>query len=761
MRTVSKRCLLPSAVSPRTATLALGLLAAVSIAPAADYFWEGPTNGAVWTASSDGWSAGAPAWDSAAVTDTAVFDTNTLTASVSGLVFAGGLTVKKGGVLTVGAGAAVSNLAALALWDRSAIKLESGGRVFAKAGASFVLNSPLQWSTRGVIASTGAAGAGGVLDLNGSTFVTHGYNSLGYTCVVDNVTITNVGALEAHGRGGNFNALILTNYARLYVGGDMALSIDARDNRLTVCPNSVLDLGGRNITMNAGAGGGATPRCSLVIDGGAVTNVGATNFKSDNVSRDAGCIVVTNGGSLFTTNNCAIDCSNGVVAVTGTGSVWNLNNKILRVGNGGIGNSLRVGAGGLVTNVGDLAVIGGNAAVLEAGGRLCAATNGTSYFMLNGDSVSNTRGSISGGGGSAAGGVLDVGKAWFLPAGWNASGYACTLDNVTVTNAAAFEINRGGGSHTLMLTNGASLFCTSCNIGVDGSGNDTLTVSSGSVFNVGAGTLNMHAGGGQNNALLVSGGLVTNVSSVQFAAGNRTRQNSRVVVSAGGRLYTQNDSRIDISNGTVTVTDSGSQWDLNAKRILIGDGGTNNWLRLSSGGLVSRAAVVLSPGPNWISFNGGTLSAGVSGNLISGAGTGLVQSAGACIDTAGFNVTNTVPLAEDPASPGGGLVKLGAGSLTLAAAHAHTGATVVSNGVLRLALPAALSSATEVVVAPGATVDLAFSGTQTVRRLVVGGVLQTVNKPVGAAQLPGSLSGLGYLLPTEGAPPRGTLICVQ
>lgn len=109
----------------------------------------------------------------------------------------------------------------------------------------------------------------------------------------------------------------------------------------------------------------------------------------------------------------------------------------------------------------------------------------------------------------------------------------------------------------------------------------------------------------------------------------------------------------------------------------------------------------------------------------------------------------------------GSLTKLGAGVLTLAATNLYSGATGVSNGVLRLTHAQALAAGTDVSVAAGAKIRLDFTGTQVVHRLTVGGVLQTINKPVGSAQLSAALEGAGYLRPTEGSPTRGTLIRIQ
>jgi autotransporter-associated beta strand protein len=124
-----------------------------------------------------------------------------------------------------------------------------------------------------------------------------------------------------------------------------------------------------------------------------------------------------------------------------------------------------------------------------------------------------------------------------------------------------------------------------------------------------------------------------------------------------------------------------------------------------------------------------------------------------------FNRSNDLTVSNLVAGAGS-LTKLGAAVLTLTATNDYSGATLVSNGVLRLTHAQALAAGTDVSIAAGAKIRLDFVGTQVVHRLVIGGILQTINKPVGSAQLPAAIEGAGYLRPSDGAPVRGALIGV-
>ena len=103
------------------------------------------------------------------------------------------------------------------------------------------------------------------------------------------------------------------------------------------------------------------------------------------------------------------------------------------------------------------------------------------------------------------------------------------------------------------------------------------------------------------------------------------------------------------------------------------------------------------------------------------------------------------------------LVKSGIATQTLASVNTYIGSTAVSNGVLKVTQM--LPSGTDVHVATGAKLELAFEGTCTVRRLYVGGVLQERNKVYSSTNRRQALAGAGSLyVGAEGAAPHGTLI---
>lgn len=97
-------------------------------------------------------------------------------------------------------------------------------------------------------------------------------------------------------------------------------------------------------------------------------------------------------------------------------------------------------------------------------------------------------------------------------------------------------------------------------------------------------------------------------------------------------------------------------------------------------------------------FNGGTLHARAGSSDFLKAAHGInIRAGGAHIDSAGHNIT----INNDLTDAGGGLVKLGAGSLTLSGDSLYTASTIVSNGTLIVSAPNAFASSS-CIIASGA-----------------------------------------------------------
>ena len=106
-----------------------------------------------------------------------------------------------------------------------------------------------------------------------------------------------------------------------------------------------------------------------------------------------------------------------------------------------------------------------------------------------------------------------------------------------------------------------------------------------------------------------------------------------------------------------------------------------------------------------LDFNGGTLAAGTdNANFIHDLSAANVQAGGAVIDSAGHNVSINQALLD--AGGGGGLTKIGTGTLYLNGANTYTGPTLVNVGTLggTGAIAGPVTVASGAALAPGASI---------------------------------------------------------
>lgn len=762
------------------------ILGLTSAAMATDYTWTGPLTGGTWNTLTNNWSANCPGWSYEsnsipALTNIAVFNTSGLQAAVNGNVYPNGLRVRGGSQLTIPSGASVTNTAWLSLNGNSKILLGASAVLYSRASREG-FNSDGQGTTSFTFASADAPNAGGTLILeNTDEFWMNRVNVSSYKLIMDNVSLLNNSGSFQIARGGSYNFLILTNgatFKSLRTGQSFYMGIDAGQHTLMIFSNSVMNLANGYLRMRAG--GAHTKDHRIWVNGGTLTNFNSFVYGSDLPLCN---IVVTNQGKVFSTGTTTMDGSNCVTRVTGTNSLWYLSGGNLILGTSARNyNRLEVDNAGCLTNIGTMTVDGTNLLSLASGGMLSATNidlkNGGSIDILEGgvclpptgfqmglfNSAANaTVGYV---GSSDGKGVFDAKGYLFRSARYNASGVTCVVSRVAITNAGNVEVVRGGYWSTTIFTNGASLLASGANtsaVGVDGD-YASLFVYDNCVLNLGNRLL-MHAGAGGVSGyhqLVVSGGLITNVTDVVMTLdlSKRSAKLGTLRIDRGGRLYSKQNSSIDCSNGVAVVSGDASLWDMNSTTLTIGGAGLGgNELQLASGGMLSRAKIVLTPTQlvNRVTFDGGILKAGGAGALISGSGECLIKTNGAIIDSAGFSVANTIAMTEDPASKGGGLTKLGAGTLTLATGTLYTGDTVISNGTLSVS-ESFLSDAADVYVSSNAVFNLNFSGTDTVRSLYIGGVLQERGRSYGSNHASGCFTGTGFIKPLVGTPPSGTIV---
>lgn len=320
-------------------------------------------------------------------------------------------------------------------------------------------------------------------------------------------------------------------------------------------------------------------------------------------------------------------------------------------------------------------------------------------------------------------GTLQLGTGTALPDGAGRGNVVVSTNATLDLNDNSETINGLTGTGTVNNSGGAGIVLT---VGAgdasstwSGTANNTgagglalIKLGEGTFTIAGTNLLNNGAASQVNGGLLVitNGGWVETTGAEFWIGQNATT--GRVVV-AGGTLAMDNNwlaigRNNPLATGTLTVN-SGTVRKAGGGNIVLGSlGGTGNlivnggqvlntsmlWLGENTGangllqlngGLVQATQVRpngTTPNSSVANFNGGTLQAtAASADFIQS--TANIQAGGLILDSGGFAVTlATVPLQEDPASPGGGLTKTGAGTLYLNTANTYPGNTVVSGGTL-------------------------------------------------------------------------------
>ncbi len=199
------------------------------------------------------------------------------------------------------------------------------------------------------------------------------------------------------------------------------------------------------------------------------------------------------------------------------------------------------------------------------------------------------------------------------------------------------------------------------------------------------GTLTMGTGG--TNHLDVSGsGNAVRIGYLGLFGGSGT----------GGSTGTVTLANLD-STSQVVSTDN-STAILLGERVATASGSTTGTLNLVGGTLkITTTGTAIgtagSGGTSNLNIDGTTLKAGASSSTwIQGLTSAKIKSGGVTFDTNGYDIGVAQALLQDSGSTGGGLTKLGSGTLTLSGANTFTGATVISGGKLVVTNTSALLS---------------------------------------------------------------------
>jgi fibronectin-binding autotransporter adhesin len=375
------------------------------------------------------------------------------------------------------------------------------------------------------------------------------------------------------------------------------------------------------------------------ISGTAVVNINSWL----SIGRGGLGVINMSGGTLNKNNNGAFIVGDGGDAIVNISGGAISNDGELWVGSSGAGHfgTINMSDGSLVANnwfqVGRGAATallnfsGGTIHKTGVGGNFIIGDNNPGHVIQTGgifnDDAQYWIGNNNSGELDFTNGVLNVGDQLWIGQGGSGVGLF-NLDSGTVTVQSWISIGRNGGNGTLNLTGGSFTKGNSGNFSIGGDG-------------------------GATGALNQFGGNITNLSTYTW-------------LGQGG------------GHGT---------WTIDGGTAVLGilqfcESGNGSGILNFNHGVISASEVNCGvDGANGtFNFNGGTLqAAGNNANFFHGLGAAYIQAGGAVIDSQAFDVTVSQNLADNG---GGGLTKIGTGSLTLSGANTYAGPTLVNVGAL-------------------------------------------------------------------------------
>ncbi len=626
-----------------------------------------------------------------------------------------------------------------------------------------------------------------VLGDNNSTIQVYATNTIGVTTYVTNSTTATLNVFvpptvawldSADGGADNLWNLTSLNWTNTAGGGPLAFvqnDSTVFDNRgagspnvdiaQSVSPSSIQVNSTTDYTLMSSSGAGS-------LDGqGGITKLNSdtliidvTNNLSGPVTISAGKVQVGNGDALGSLGS-GVVTNNATLSINRGDATLNLGNVIHGSG------AISFDGSGSVTLSGNSDYTG-------------ASTVNSGILFLT---------SSNGFGSSSTGTTIANGAQVYITANVDvAEGF--TLNGVGDNNGA---LRKGGAG--LTTDSGPIVLAADSTIGVDGGAtlNVSNTISGNFVLTaIGGGTLGLIT----NNTL---GGFTLNNAVVNIGSQGALGSGPVMVAGAGrfvlatGMTFTNAVTANTISPGAVTglimvndntngtVTTVSGTLTFNATAASGNDfyGPLTSGLLNVTGPITNTATAVIGARDGFVRFSGGgsylefdenqgNTSIGANNGISTNALLSQGASGGASFDLNGFNqalagltdggvnakvITNSSATAStltmNPASPftysgslGGNLslVLNGSSSLQLTGTNTYTGNTTIKSGALQVSNPS-FSAGSTVTIASGTTLELDFTTTNLINKLVLNGVSQPAGLYTSTTS-PAFILGTGTLL---------------
>ena len=655
---------------------------------------------------------------------------------------------------------------------------------------SLILNEGSFFQGSGTLTTTNINYWGGPVKLNGRAFMNAAVVSINWTIAGD---ISGTGTLVRAGSGSS--TLWLTGTNNTYSGGTIISNgtLYAKypsslpgysDGRLTVAAGGTLavnvsngSLGFtadqiRDINLNAPFLGNSailsidTSTANLELPYELPRLMGLTKLGTNTLTlaRNAvlGNVVSYDGALNLYGNNI---CSGGLALVCGKANLTATNtfigsgdiyfgsspttNGTLTLGpgarltcGGGFRGSTANGSGAFYLDGGSFS---NSAAVGDLNFAFGRETNSYGYFRMTSGSVTAGRFQMAGNADNTSiakglarisGGTLNINEHFLL-----ARNVGCesvlTLDGGTIIHMSGSELSlaRQGGRSEINISGGIfnnanmnTLFQPTTGYGV---GTGTVNLCAGSLItapliNANAAKAYLNFCGGTLAPSGDSTAFVPGTMSGVYSFGSFGAFTGSAVIDSNGRAITipaviRNPTGQGVYS--ISLANPGSGYIGEPYVSIEGGSGTG----------ATAVANLIADGTGRGTFKVGSVTVTCPGVSYGSAPTVLFKGGGFNIVTA---LVGTVTLADNV---GGGLTKIGAGTLTLSAANTYTGATTLAAGTLKLGIAGALMPSSPIVLA-GGTLDLGgFTITNVISGAgsgyVTNGTLFTVFSPAGAGTL--------------------------
>ena len=432
---------------------------------------------------------------------------------------------------------------------------------------------------------------------------------------------------------------------------------------------------------------------SLTLSGNVVNN--STSSQTLNVPVTfavAGSLNAAAGGLVINSN---LTLGASALTLSGTGNI-SLKGNVTGSGNVTMNGSGTLTLAGASVTSGVISFNNGTANVTST----VNAANGTTYVgYTSGNGILNLSGNTFNDAGEIRVSGSDINGT--APNGTGILNLTNSTLNVGALTLARGNNNQNSVAGTVNLNSGSTL--TSSNdviLGFAGTGLGKLAINGGT-FIIGPTATKWFQVGFYDATAgevdITNGNLfLDNGTSIKMCRGGTTGAN--VINQAGGAVTFYSDAGVTVGGG--------GNLDMN----YAGGASSSDTYNLNGGTLtVPQIVASASSGSSTFNFNGGTLKPTASSTtFMQGLTAANVQAGGAIIDTAG----NSISIGQALTDAGGGLTKLGNGTLTLTGGYNYSGATRVLGGVLALSTTYGTPGTPGDLVVSNATLNLdASSGT--------------------------------------------------